>query len=304
MFINPEFNVSQSSTHPFHIVNISPWPLISGLSAFCTVFGFSMFMHQINWGVFIFFLSLIFLIFTMSIWWRDVIREAVNEGFHNTFVQIGLKFGMLLFITSEIMLFFAFFWAFFHASLNPTPDVGCIWPPTEIMAINPWTVPLLNTVVLVTSGAFITWSHYGFLSGFRVESSEALVYTIGLAIYFTLLQYFEYCFAPFTISDSVYGSVFFMTTGLHGSHVLIGTLFLLVCLYRLYNYHFTTTHHLGFECASWYWHFVDIVWIFVFFFIYWWGYSKYDYYWETVNAAGFGWSQENIFVIKNLVENV
>ena len=174
----------------------------------------------------------------------------------------------------RLCFFFAFFWAFFHSSLNPTIEIGCVWPPKGITAINPWHVPLLNTFVLVTSGAYITWTHYSILAGYRKDSINSLIYTIILAAFFTVLQAFEYNVAPFNISDSVYGSVFYMTTGLHGSHVLIGTIFLIVCLIRLVKHHFTRTHHVGFECGSWYWHFVDIVWIFVYFFIYWWGFPS------------------------------
>jgi cytochrome c oxidase subunit 3 len=267
-------DIRRVQKHPFHIVDPSPWPLIASLGAFFTVFGFTLYMHFYANGLLLFNIGLLTLIGTMATWWRDVIREATFEGHHTSYVRKGLKLGMLLFIASEAMLFFAFFWAFFHSSLNPTIEIGCVWPPKGIIAINPWHVPLLNTFVLVTSGAFITWSHYAILAGYRKDSIEALIYTIGLALYFTLLQYYEYSVAQFNISDSVYGSVFYMTTGLHGSHVLIGTLFLLVCLYRLINHHFTTTHHVGFECAAWYWHFVDIVWIFVYFFIYWWGYPN------------------------------
>jgi len=267
-------NVRRVQNHPFHIVDPSPWPFVASFGAFFTVFGFSLYMHFYNNGLFLFTLGLFVLIGTMTIWWRDVIREAMLEGQHTSYVRKGLKLGMILFIASEVMLFFAFFWAFFHASLNPTMEIGCVWPPKGIIAINPWHIPLLNTLVLVTSGAFITWSHYAILAGYRKDSIEALIYTIILALFFTLLQYYEYCVAPFNISDSVYGSVFYMTTGLHGSHVLIGTIFLTVCLYRLINQHFTRTHHIGFEMASWYWHFVDIFWIFVYFFIYWWGYPN------------------------------
>jgi len=249
----PQEKILRTQKHPFHIVDPSPWPLLAALGAFFTVFGLTLYMHFYRYGICLFPMGLVLLISTMAVWWRDVIREATFEGHHTTYVQKGLKLGMILFIISEAMLFFAFFWAFFHASLNPTIEIGCVWPPKGIIAINPWHIPLLNTIVLVTSGAYITWSHHALLAGFRKDSIEALVYTILLAIFFTLLQYYEYCVAPFNISDSVYGSVFYMTTGLHGSHVIIGTLFLIVCLYRLIEYHFTKTHHVGFECASWYW---------------------------------------------------
>jgi cytochrome c oxidase subunit 3 len=260
--------------HPYHIVDPSPWPLITALGAFFTTFGFVMYMHFYQNGFLLFALGLLLVILTSAIWWRDGIREATFEGHHNSYVRKGVKMGMILFILSEVMFFFAFFWAFFHSSLNPTIEIGCVWPPKGIIAINPWHVPLLNTFVLVTSGAYVTWAHYAILAGYRKESINALIYTIIFAAFFTFLQAYEYSVAPFNISDSVYGSVFYMTTGLHGSHVLIGTIFLIICLFRHLAHHFTRTHHVGFECASWYWHFVDIVWIFVYFFIYWWGYPS------------------------------
>jgi len=267
-------NVRRAQTHPFHIVDPSPWPLMTSLAAMFMLFGFTLYLHFYENGFLLFTIGLLTVVGTMSIWWRDVIREATFEGHHTSYVRKGLKLGMILFIASEIFLFVAFFWAFFHASLNPTIEIGCVWPPKGIIAINPWHVPLLNTLVLVTSGAFITWSHYSLLVGDRDQTIEALVGTIGLALFFTMLQYYEYSVAPFNISDSVYGSVFYMLTGLHGSHVIIGTLFLIVCLYRLTEHHFTKTHHVGFECGAWYWHFVDIVWIFVYFFVYWWGFPN------------------------------
>jgi len=264
----------RSQRHPFHIVDPSPWPLVAAMAAFIMLTGFTMYMHFYQNGFSIFMFGFILLVSTMAIWWRDVVREGTFEGHHTSYVRKGIKFGMILFIVSEVMFFFAFFWVFFHSSLNPTIELGCVWPPKGIIAINPWHVPLLNTFVLLTSGAYITWSHHALLAGNRKESIEALVYTIGLAIFFTILQAYEYTVAPFNISDSVYGSVFYMTTGLHGSHVLIGTLFLSVCLYRLASHHFTREQHVGYECGAWYWHFVDIVWIFVYFFIYWWGFPN------------------------------
>jgi len=264
---------SRNQLHPFHIVNPSPWPLLASLGAFVTLFSFALYMHFYNaFSGFLF--GLVCLITTMFFWWRDVIRESAEEGHHNSYVRKGLRLGMILFITSEVMLFFSFFWAFFHASLNPTIELGCVWPPKGVFAINPWHVPFLNTVVLVSSGAYITYSHYALLAGHKEDSLEGLWFTILLAMFFTCLQYYEYALAPFNISDGVYGSVFYMTTGLHGSHVIIGTIFLMVCFFRMLANQFTTTHHVGFECASWYWHFVDIVWIFVYFFIYWWGFPN------------------------------
>jgi cytochrome c oxidase subunit 3 len=276
MIKTQQFDISarRYQKHPFHIVDPSPWPFFGAFGAFFTVFGFVLYMHFYKNGFFLFSLGLLLVILTLIVWWRDVIREGTFEGHHNSYVRKGLKMGMILFIISEVMFFFAFFWAFFHSSLNPTIEIGCVWPPKGIIAINPWHVPLLNTFVLITSGAYVTWAHYAILAGYRRESIHALIFTIIFAAFFTVLQGFEYVVAPFNISDSVYGSVFYMTTGLHGSHVLIGTIFLIVCLFRHFAHHFTTEHHVGFECGSWYWHFVDIVWIFVYFFIYWWGYPN------------------------------
>ena len=169
------------------------------------------------------------------------------------------------------MLFFAFFWAFFHSSLNPTPEIGGVWPPKGIEVLSAWEIPLLNTIILLTSGASCTWCHHAIVAGERKDAIISLIITLILAVFFTALQAFEYVNAGFTISDSVFGSTFFMATGFHGFHVIIGTTFLAVCFFRLLNYHFTQEHHFGFEAAAWYWHFVDVVWLFLFVTIYWWG---------------------------------
>lgn len=217
------------------------------------------------------FFGLVLVVLLMIIWWRDVIREATFEGHHTLVVQKGLRYGMLLFIVSEIMFFFAFFWAFFHSSLAPTIEIGSIWPPEGIHPFNPKEIPLLNTIILLTSGATVTWAHHSILLGKKFEAVYGLIATVLLAILFTALQAFEYSEAAFNISDGIYGSTFFMATGFHGFHVIIGTLFLTVCLFRLINNHFTILHHFGFEAAAWYWHFVDVVWLFLFVSIYWWG---------------------------------
>ena len=262
----------QTQKHPFHVVDSSPWPLFTALSVFLTFSGLTLYMHFYSKGGFILVLGLFFVVICASFWWRDVVREATFEGQHTSFVRNGLKMGMVLFIISEAMLFFAFFWGFFHASLNPVPEIGCVWPPKGIEALNPFHVPFLNTLVLVHSGAMVTWAHYSVLAGNRRDAISALIFTILLAVFFTFLQAYEYVNAPFGLSDNVYGSVFFMTTGLHGFHVIIGTLFLAVCLIRLITHHLTKKIHVGFEAAIWYWHFVDVVWIFVFIFIYWWAF--------------------------------
>lgn len=263
----------RSQAHPFHIVDPSPWPFLTAFSAFTFVTGVAMYMHYYSKGFAFLLLGLVLLIVNATFWWRDVIREATFEGHHTSYVKNGLKMGMALFIVSEVMLFFAFFWGFFHSSLNPTLELGSVWPPMGIIPMSPWGIPLLNTFILLTSGATVTWAHYSLIAGYRNEVLYALYHTIGLASIFTLFQLYEYVNATFSISDGVYGSTFYSTTGLHGLHVLVGTLFLTVCLVRHIQNHFTRSHHLGFECAIWYWHFVDVVWIFLFIFVYWWGSS-------------------------------
>jgi len=173
----------------------------------------------------------------MFCWWRDIIREGTFEGQHTSIVQIGLKMGMLLFIVSEVMFFFAFFWAFFHSSFNPSPAIGGVWPPAFLTTLDPWKVPLLNTFLLLSSGASVTWAHHAIIMGSKYQASISLIITVILAIIFTGLQGFEYVTAPFTISDSVYGATFYMATGFHGFHVFVGTCFLAVCLFRLYLNH-------------------------------------------------------------------
>jgi heme/copper-type cytochrome/quinol oxidase subunit 3 len=228
-------------------------------------------MHNFSGGGWFLLLGFLLLFFVMYTWWRDIIREATFEGQHTEVVQKGLRLGVILFIVSEIMFFFAFFWAFFHSSLAPVATIGGVWPPAAIEIVSPWGIPFLNTVILLTSGATITWSHEAIIHNKRVDALMSLIYTILYAIYFTCLQVFEYFHAGFSISDGIYGSVFYLATGFHGFHVFIGTCFLIVCLFRLYYYHFTSEHHFGFEAAAWYWHFVDVVWLFLFVTIYWWG---------------------------------
>ena len=217
------------------------------------------------------YMGLITIVFTMIVWWRDVIREATFQGHHTLMVKQGLKYGMLLFIASEVLFFFSFFWAFFHSSLSPTIELGAVWPPQGIDPLNPFSVPLLNTAVLLSSGATVTWAHHAIISGRRGEAIRGLTATVVLGLIFTALQAMEYYEAPFAISDSVYGSTFFVATGFHGLHVIIGTTFLAVCLGRLVSHQFTRHHHFGFEASSWYWHFVDVVWLFLYICIYWWG---------------------------------
>lgn len=261
----------QTQNHPFHLVDPSPWPLITAIAALGTTTGGVMYFHGYNNGQFLLFTSLFFLVFMMFIWWRDVVRESTFEGNHTKSVEYGLRMGMVLFIVSEVMFFFAFFWAFFHSSLSPSIEIGGVWPPLGIETFSPWEVPLLNTLILLTSGATVTVCHNTLITGERTLAINSLIATVILAALFTGFQVYEYLHATFTIADSVYGSTFFMATGFHGFHVFVGTCFLSVCLFRLYANHFTREHHFGFEAAAWYWHFVDVVWLFLFVVVYWWG---------------------------------
>jgi cytochrome c oxidase subunit 3 len=263
--------MSQLKRHPYHIVDPSPWSLFAGISALLLTMGGVMSMHSYSKGTFVLLSGITLLLFTMFVWWRDIVREGTYQGNHTVEVQNGLRIGVLLFITTEVMFFVAFFWGFFHSSLAPTVEIGSIWPPKGIEPLNPWEVPFLNTLILLSSGATVTWAHHAIVAGYRKEAIIGLAATIALAILFTGLQLYEYATASFSISDSVYGSTFYMATGFHGFHVFVGTCALTVCLIRQIKYHFTREHHLGFEAAAWYWHFVDVVWLFLFVSIYWWG---------------------------------
>nr|AGZ19013.1 cytochrome c oxidase subunit III [Idiocranium cf. russeli BMNH 2008.409] len=255
--------------HAYHMVDPSPWPLTGAVAALLMTSGLAMWFH---FGMMtLMFLGFIVLLLTMIQWWRDIIREATFQGHHTLTVQQGLRYGMILFITSEVFFFLGFFWAFYRASLAPTIELGEYWPPTGILPLDPFEVPLLNTAVLLASGVTVTWAHHSMMSNNRKETIHALTLTIMLGLYFTILQAMEYFEAPFTISDGIYGSTFFVATGFHGLHVIIGSTFLLICLVRQILYHYTSKHHFGFEAAAWYWHFVDVVWLFLYISIYWWG---------------------------------
>ena len=221
----------------------------------------------------LFSLSLFFLLTTFFCfsWWRDVYRER-NTGFHNFEVKDGLKWGILLFIFSEVLFFSAWFWAFFHNSLNPGNDLGSLWPPFNLRAIEPFQVPLLNTCVLLRRGVIVTCSHHRLLND--EDSLITLFYTIILGIFFTFLQGLEYFEAFFCLRENCYGSRFFVTTGFHGIHVIIGTTFLLYCFLFINIKNIRKWQHIGYEFSIWYWHFVDVVWLFLFFFIYWWSFYK------------------------------
>lgn len=270
LFSKDQFNYCKTK-HSYHLVDPSPWPFLASIGGFMFTTGLVLYMHKFTGGWLLLLTGLFLIICVMYTWWRDVIREATFEDQHTKAVQKGLRLGMILFIVSEIMFFFAFFWAFFHSSIAPVYNIGGVWPPKAISTINTYTIPLTNTFLLLTSGASVTWAHEALLNKAKKHSLIALFFTIFFAAVFTFFQGLEYVHAPFNISDGIYGSCFYMTTGFHGFHVFVGTIALIVSLIRITLNHFTNTHHLGFEFAIWYWHFVDIVWLFLFINIYWWG---------------------------------
>ena len=239
--------------HPYHLVEPSPWPLGASVACLILTLGGVMKFHGFDKGDIVLPLGIVLVLLTMIYWWGDVIREATYGGHHTKLVKQGLTIGVILFIVSELLLFISFFWAFFHSSLSPAITLGSTWPPIGISPLNPVSIPLLNTIILLTSGATLTVSHNKIISGDRKDTIKYLVLTVQLAFIFLGLQFMEYNTAPFTIADSVYGSTFFLLTGFHGFHVLVGTLFLLVSLDRINNYHVTKHHHLGYEAAIWYW---------------------------------------------------
>nr|QJQ37608.1 cytochrome c oxidase subunit III [Graphium parus] len=261
--------MTMNNNHPFHLVDYSPWPLTGAIGVMTLVTGMIKWFHEFN--IYLLILGYMIVMLTMYQWWRDICREGTFQGKHTIKVSKGLRWGMILFIISEVFFFLSFFWAFFHSSLSPNVEIGAMWPPMNIMTFNPFQIPLLNTIILITSGVTVTWAHHAIMENNYSQTVQSLFITIILGIYFTILQAYEYLEASFTIADCIYGSTFFMATGFHGLHVIIGTIFLFICFIRHLNYHFSNKHHFGFEAAAWYWHFVDVVWLFLYITIYWWG---------------------------------
>jgi cytochrome c oxidase subunit III len=275
--------------HDYHIIDPSPWPFVGAIGALVMFFGAVAWLrHHLDqpFNVFganlatpwIFALGLAIVLYTMFAWWSDTIREG-NEGAHTPVVSMHLRYGMIMFIASEVMFFVAWFWAFFDASLFPnelvqasrTEVLGGVWPPKGIEVLDPLHLPLFNTITLLLSGTTVTWAHHAMLEDDRQSLKAGLALTVALGLIFSFVQFYEYAHAPFAFSGSIYGSTFFMATGFHGFHVIIGTIFLAVCLARALAGGFTPHKHFGFEAAAWYWHFVDVVWLFLFFCIYVWG---------------------------------
>jgi cytochrome c oxidase subunit 3 len=274
--------------HPYHLVDPSIWPLVGSIGGILLAFGAATFMHPNMFGeankatvealgVWKIVPGLLIVAVTMWFWWADVIRES--RIYHTPVVQLGLRYGMILFITSEVFFFLAFFWAFFDSSLYPgqenmpvrTEATGGTWPPKGVRPFDPFDLPLMNTLILLTSGTTVTWAHHAILEGDQKGAVRGLLLTVVLGIFFTAVQAYEYAHAAFGFREGIYSSTFFMATGFHGFHVIVGTIFLIVCLFRAMKGHFKPEQHFGFEAAAWYWHFVDVVWLFLFFAIYWWG---------------------------------
>jgi len=262
---------SNFQDHPFHLVSPSPWPLYTSISLLNLTGIAALSMHNFNNSHYLLYLALILLVSTMSFWFRDIISEGTFLGDHTLAVQKGLNLGIILFIVSEALFFMAVFWAFFHSALTPTVELGAQWPPIGIEPVNPFELPLLNTVILLSSGATITYAHHSLIQGKREGALYGSIATVLLAVIFTFFQGVEYSVSSFTISDGAFGTCFFFGTGFHGFHVIIGTIFLAVGLWRIYDYQLTDNHHLGYEGGILYWHFVDVVWLALYFLLYYWG---------------------------------
>jgi cytochrome c oxidase subunit 3 len=258
-------------SHPFHLVSPSPWPFNTSISLLNTTVSAALTFHLFFQKITTVLLSVFSVVYSMSLWFRDVISEGTYLGNHTLAVQRGLNMGVGLFIVSEALFFLAIFWAFFHSALSPTVELGASWPPMGIQSINPFELPLLNTIILLSSGVTVTYAHHSLIQGNRSGALNGLVFTIILAIIFTAFQGVEYSVSSFTISDGTYASCFYFGTGFHGLHVMIGTAFLWVGLWRLLAYHLTENHHLGLESGILYWHFVDVVWLFLYISVYYWG---------------------------------
>lgn len=262
---------SNFQSHPFHLVSPSPWPLYTCIALLTLTSSGVLTMHSFKGAEYCLILAFVSLISSMSFWFRDIISEGTYIGNHTLAVQRGLNMGVALFIISEALFFLAIFWAFFHSSLSPSIELGAHWPPSGIEAVNPFELPLLNTIILLSSGVTITYAHHSLIQGNRAGTLYGMIFTVVLAIIFTILQGIEYSVSSFNISDGTYGSCFYFGTGFHGLHVIIGTAFIAVGLWRMFAYHCTENHHLGIESSILYWHFVDVVWLFLFLSIYYWG---------------------------------
>jgi len=265
--------MAHAKNHDYHILPPSLHPLVAAVGTFIMLFGAVLWMQGITPWVFA--IGLIAVLYSMFVWWADVVTEG-QTGDHTRVVQIGLRYGVILFIMSEVMFFLAWFWSFFKHAMYPmtegSPAIDGVWPPAGIETFDPWHLPLINTLILLLSGAAVTWAHHALVhENNRKDLVNGLILAVALGVLFTFFQAYEYSHAAFGLSGNIYGANFFMATGFHGFHVIIGTIFLFVCLIRAIKGHFTPEQHVGFEAAAWYWHFVDVVWLFLFASIYIWG---------------------------------
>lgn len=270
--------------HPYHLVRPSIWPFAGSMAGGLAAIGMVLFMHDVKWGDFNVglkgaLMGLLAILAVMFFWWKDIIFETVKENVHNSVTEYGLRFGMALFIASEVMFFVAFFWAFFDASLFfneahqylRTTYSGMQWPPIGVETIPAFDLPFMMTMILLLSGCTVTWAHHAILTNNNKEAVLGLGLSVALGFIFLCFQMYEYHHATFAFKQGVFASTFYMATGFHGFHVFVGTIFLFVCWLRARKGHFTPTRHFGFEAAAWYWHFVDVVWLFLFIAVYWWG---------------------------------
>jgi len=254
---------------PFIALTRSFWPLLIRLNLLALVILFVLYI-SFKFSLSYVLVSVFTLLLLIIVWWRDVIRESL-VGFHTSKLEFSLRFGIVWFILSEVFFFVSFFWAFYDSRLAPSVEVGLSWPPIGIMPLSVYSVPLLNTVILLSSGVTVTWSHHALINNLYSSAVYSIVITVALGVYFLYMQYEEYSESSFSISDGIYGSTFFISTGFHGIHVMVGTSMLFYTLIHMLNAKLTFNHHFMFEASAWYWHFVDVVWLFLFISIYWWG---------------------------------
>lgn len=257
--------------HPYHLVGPSPWPIFTSFSLLNLALSIALTSHGYIGNNIIILLSMVTLFYSMTLWFKDIIAESTYLGDHTLAVKKGLIQGFLVFVVSEILIFISLFWAYLHSALNPSSELGMIWPPAGIEAISPAELPLLNTIILLASGVTVTYAHHALINGNRTNTLYGFLYTTILIGVFVICQMFEYYFAPFTISDGVYGSTFFATTGLHGLHMIMLTIMLVICTFRVYNYDFTNTSHVFAESSILYLHVLDVIWLFIYIVMYWWG---------------------------------
>ncbi|YP_054504.1 cytochrome c oxidase subunit 3 (mitochondrion) [Kluyveromyces lactis] len=262
---------SRHQQFPFHLVAPSPWPIVVSFALMSLALSLALTMHGYIGHMYLIYLSILTVTLSATLWFRDIIAEATYLGDHTIAVRKGINLGFLLFVVSEILIFAALFWAYFHSAMSPNIELGGVWPPVGIQAVQPTELPLLNTIILLSSGATITYSHHGLVGGNRKNALSGLLITFWLIVIFVTCQYIEYTNATFTITDGVYGSVFYAGTGLHFLHMVMLAAMLGINYWRLRNYHLTATHHVGYETTVLYCHILDIIWLFLYIVFYWWG---------------------------------